>query len=94
MSRIIHKKILTTRRPVAKILIKYNSICSKKNDEKVKEPIDTELTDQNTDPYNDENAIDFKWSCVKEEEDEEDIALAKFSESLQKQVDEEIFPKK
>ena len=43
--------------------------------------------------FNDENAIDFKWSDVKEK-DKEDIALANFIESLQKQTDEEIFPKK
>ena len=29
-----------------------------------------------------------------QEEDEEDIALANFIENLQKQTDEEIFPKK
>ena len=38
--------------------------------------------------WNDENAIDFRWSDVKEE-DEEDIPLANFIESLQKQADEE-----
>ena len=38
---------------------------------------------------NDENAIDFKWSAVKE--DEEDIALVNIIESLQKQIDEENF---
>ena len=32
------------------------------NDEEEKEPINIELTDKKTDPYNDENAIDFKWS--------------------------------
>ena len=42
-------------------------------------------------PYNDENAIDFRWSEVKEE-DEEDIALANFIESLQKQTNKENFP--
>ena len=31
---------------------------------------------------------------MKKEEDEEDIALANFIESLQKQTDEETFPKK
>ena len=36
-----------------------------------------------TDPYNDENSIDFKWSDLTEE-DEEDIALAIFIESLKK----------
>ena len=44
-----------------------------------------------TDPSNDENAINFRWSDVKEE-DEEDIALANFIESLQKQTDKENFP--
>ena len=39
------------------------------------------------------NAIDFKWSDVKEEH-EEDIALANFIENLQKQTDEENFLKK
>ena len=46
-----------------------------------------------TDPYNDENVIEFKWSDVTEENGE-DIALANFIESLHKQADEEIFPKK
>ena len=40
--------------------------------------------------WNDENVIDFKWSDV-QEEDEEDIALANFIESLQKQTNEEIY---
>ena len=43
--------------------------------------------------WNDENAIDFRWSGVKKE-DEEDSALANFIESLQKQTDEENFSKK
>ena len=51
------------------------------NDEEEKEPINIELTDQKTDPYNDENSIDSKWSDLTEE-DEEDIALANFIESL------------
>ena len=34
---------------------------------------------------NDENEIDFRWSDVKEK-DEEDIALANLIESLQKQT--------
>ena len=42
--------------------------------------------------WNHENAIDFKLSDVKEE-DEEDVALANFTESLQKQSDEENFQK-
>ena len=40
------------------------------------------------DPYNDEIVFDFRWSDVKDEV-EEDISLANFIESLQKQVDEE-----
>ena len=63
------------------------------NDEEEKEPINIELTDQKTDPYNDENAIDSKWSDLTEE-DEEDVALANFIESLRKKTDEKIFPKK
>ena len=63
------------------------------NDEEEKEPINIEFTDQKTDPYNDENAIDSKWSDLTEE-DEEDVALANFIESLKKQTDEKIFPKK
>ena len=50
------------------------------------------LLSKKTDPYNDENAIDFRWSGVKEE-DKEDIALANFGECLQKQTDEGIFQK-
>ena len=60
------------------------------NDEEEKEPINIELTEHKTDPYNDENAIDFRWSDVKEE-NEIDIALTSFIESLQKQTDEENF---
>ena len=45
-----------------------------------------------SDLYNDENIINFRWSDVKFEE--EDIALTSFIESLQKQTDEENFPKK
>ena len=45
-----------------------------------------------TDPYNDENAIDSKWSDLTEE-NEEDIALANFIESLNKANRLEFFPK-
>ena len=38
--------------------------------------------------YYDENAIDFRWSDVKKE-DEKDVTLTNFIESLQKQTDEE-----
>ena len=58
----------------------------------MKELINIELTEQQKDPYNDENDIYFRWLDV-QEEDKEDIALANFIESLQMQTDEEIFPK-
>ena len=63
------------------------------NDEEEKKPINIELTDQKTDPYNNENSIDFKWSDLTEEY-EEDIAMANFIESLKKkQTDEKKFKK-
>ena len=94
MSYIFHKKISATGWPVAEILIKYNNNNLEENDEEEKEPINIELTEQKTDLYNDENSIDSKWSDLIEE-DEEDIALANFIESLKKkQTDEKIFPKK
>ena len=72
---------MATERPVAENLIKYNSNRLEENDEEENEPINIELTNKTTDPYNDENAIDSKWSDLTEE-DEEDIALANFIESL------------
>ena len=53
------------------------------NDEEEKELINIELTDQKTDHYNDENSIHSKWSDLTEE-NEEDLALANFIESLKK----------
>ena len=63
------------------------------NDEEEKEPINIELTDQKTDSYNYENAIDSKWSDLTED-NEEDIALANFIESLKKANWWENFSKK
>ena len=83
---------MVTRRPVAKTLLKYNNRLEE-NDEEEKEPINIELTEQKTDPYNDENAIDSKWPDLTEE-DEEDIALANFIESLNKANWWENFSKK
>ena len=80
MFRIFHKKILATGRPVAKILIKYNNNNLGTDDEEEKKPINIELTVKK-DPYNDENAIGFKWSDLTKE-DEEDIALDNFIGSL------------
>ena len=62
------------------------------NDEEEKEPINIELTEHKTDPYNDENTIDFKLSNVKEE-DLEDIALANFIENCKSKLMRK-FPKK
>ena len=59
---------MATGLPVAKTLIKYNSNNLEENDEKEREPINIELTDKK-DPYNDKNAIDFKWSGVNEEDE-------------------------
>ena len=42
--------------------------------------------------WNYENVIDFRWSGV-QDEDEKDITLAKLNWKLQKQADEENFPK-
>ena len=44
------------------------------------------------DPYNDENTIDFKWSGVKEE-DEEDIALTNFIQNYKSKLMRNIFHK-
>ena len=62
---------MTTGRPVVKTLIEYNNSLDE-NDEEWKEAINIEFTEQKADPYNDENATEFKWSDVKEE-NEEDI---------------------
>ena len=81
---------MATGKPVAKFLIKYN----RNNLEKRRRREGVNLYWVywgKSYLYNDENAIDFKWSDVKEE-DEEDNPLIKFIESLQKQTDEEIFP--
>ena len=67
---------MATGRPVAKILIKYNINSLEENNEKEKK-INIEITEQKYRSWNDENAIDFKWPGV-QEEDEEDIALVNF----------------
>ena len=72
---------MATDLPVAKALIKYNINSSEEKDEEEKELIDIELTEQKSYSYNDEKAIDFRWSDL-QEEDEEDIALANFIENL------------
>ena len=90
---IFHKNFRQLVIQLPKILIKYNNNNLEENDEEEKEPINIELTDQKTDPYNDENSIDSKWSDLTEE-NEEDIALANFIESLNKAKWWENFPKK
>ena len=82
---------MVTWRPVAKTLIKYITINWWKM-KKRKSQLILSLQAKNR-SWNDENAIGFKWSDVKEE-NEGDTTLAYFSKSLQKQVDEETFPKK
>ena len=59
-------------------------------DEEEKEAIEIEFTEQKADPENDENAFDFRWSDI----EEEDITKANLIESLQKQVNEENFPER
>ena len=75
------------------IFHKNNSNNLEENKKEEKEPINIELTEKKV-HYNDENAIDSKWSDLTEE-DEEDIALANFIESLKKSKLMRIFfPKK
>ena len=90
MSYISHKT-LATGLPVAKNLIEYNSNSFRKMMKKRRNNSYWAYWGK-SDSYNDENAIDFRWSGV--HEDEEDTALANFIENLQKQTDEKIFTKK
>ena len=80
---------MATGRPVAKTLIKYNSNNLEEMMKKRRIQLILSLLSKSW-AWNYENAIDFRWSDV-QEEDEEDIALANFIECLQKQTDEEIF---
>ena len=63
------------------------------HEEEGKEVVGIELTEQNADPENDENAIEFRWSDIWGE-DEEDIVKANLIESLQRQDAEQFFQKK
>ena len=58
MSHIIYKNF-GNKKTSCKNLIKYNNNLDE-NDEEEKDPISIELTEQKTDPYNDENDIDFR----------------------------------
>ena len=91
MSHMYFIKTLATDLPVSKTLIEYNNNLEENNEEE-KDLINIELTEQKKESYNYENANDFRWLDVTEE-DKEDIALANFIENLQKQTDDEIFPK-
>ena len=71
---------MTTGLQVVKTLFKYNSNSLEENDEEENEWLILSLLIKKTDPYNDELAIDFKWSGIKEEE--EDIVMTKINESL------------
>ena len=79
---------MVTYLPVSKTLIEYDNNNSKENKEEEIEPIHIECTNQKVCPENDEIAIDFRWSGV-QEEDNEDITKVKFIESLQKQTNKE-----
>ena len=70
--------------------INDNNNNSKEEDEEEKETVGIEYTEQKAGP---ENGIEFRWSDIWGE-DEEVIAKAKFTESLQKQRRKKIFPKK
>ena len=77
---------MRTGRPITKTLIKYNSNSSEENDDEEKAPIDIEFTEQKAGP---ENVIDFRWSNV-HKEDEENIALAKFIENYKSKLMKKI----
>ena len=61
-------------------------------EEEEKEALGIEFTELKAKPENNESAIDFRWSDI-QGEDEEDIAKTNLIESLQKQADEYFFPK-
>ena len=77
---------MATVLPVSKTLIKYNSNNLEENDEEEKEPINIEFTEEN------QILIMIKMILTLDDQMyrkkfEEDIALANFIESLQKQTD-------
>ena len=78
--------------PVSKSLIENKSNDSEENEDEEKEPIDTEFTEQKADPENDENAIDFRWSDV-QEEDEVDIDKATLLRAYKSKLMRQIFKK-
>ena len=78
MSHIFHKKIAAGL-PVTKTLIKYNRNDYRKMKKKRKNRLILSLLAKIW-SWNDENAIDFRFSSG-QEEDEEDIALANFIEN-------------
>ena len=85
---------MVTGLPFTKTLIEYNSNCLEYKDEKEKKLIDIELNEQNARPENDENAIDFSWSGVQEEEYEEDIVGANFIKNYKSKLTRKFFSKK
>ena len=62
-------------------------------DEKEKVIVWIEFTEQKSYPQNDENAIEFRRSDIRGE-DEKDNTKANLIESLQKKVNKENFPKR
>ena len=69
---------MTTGRPASKTLIKHNNNLEEMM-KKRRNQLILSLLIKKTDSYNDENAINFRWSGVQEDED---ITLANFIESL------------
>ena len=73
MFHIFHK-FLATGIPVSKTLISIKAITWMKTMKKRRNQFILSLLNKKSDPYNDENAINFKWSNVQEEKDEVDNA--------------------
>ena len=85
---------MATGRPVAEILNKITiAITLRKTMKKRRNQLILSLLIKKTDPYNDENSIGSKWSDLTEE-NEEDIAMTNFIESLKKRkLMRNFFPK-
>ena len=80
---------MATGLPVAKTLIEYNCNDLEESEEKEKEPIDIDFTEQKAGP---ENTTDFRLSGV-QEGDEEDIALTNFIENYKSKLMRNFFYK-
>ena len=72
--------------------IDNNNNSEVEKDEEEKEAVGIEFTEQKVEPENYKNVINFRWSDIREK-DEEDIAKTNLIWSLQKQAVEEFFSK-